>query len=174
MVIIYRRNVLILAIIDFTIGFTSGYLVWFLPLHVTRIGGAVLMATFFSVSLFISSLISVISGIASDTLGRKPIIVLSRLLLLISIVLMTLYLELLLHLFVAIVIFYITGSLLGNASIAILVESVEERVRGRILALFGIVGLAGYSSGSIILGYLVDRFSVNTALIITLVLAKSL
>lgn len=168
-----HRNVLFLAVAAFSYAFCAGYLAWFMPLHVSQVAGEALMSAYFSAARLLSGVAVPVCGILSDIVGRKPMVVASFLSFAAGVGLLALYPGSPLMLLASIALFALAPALHGGALPAMLAESVDERVRGRVMSLFPVVGLVGSSSGSAALGLLAEAVGSGAALVAALAFASA-
>jgi len=137
--------------------------------------GATLLALVFSIQTLIGGVLSIISGVLSDTYGRKPMILLGSSMGLLGVLFFFLYLTLSspivgILFIIGIIIYFSAGSVSGAASNALLTESISENYLGRASSFLSISFIGSIVLGSIFFPFLTQWYGLLFSLVLSLIL----
>jgi MFS family permease len=170
-----QKNVALLATTALLLGFMRGPLDWLLPLLLLERGDPLLVGAAFALANVDDTVMAFIGGPLGDRHGRKPVILLSTsfyvlgCLVLLAAVSSQGLLAMVLVTLAAVLLYGATGVSAGPYS-ALVAESVDPHMTGRVFSGLALCGRLARASGSLVLG-LVLAVSQNLALLVMLVCA---
>lgn len=165
------RNLLLLYVSSFFMGFTFGYFKWVMPLLLMESEGALILGSVFSLSFLITAFTAFSGGILADRTGRRSIVVCGTFLFALgaSFILGSLWVSWLLVLGVILV--FMSPSFYRPAMNALITESTQEAYLGRAFSIIPVLTLVGMSLGSGVLGIITEDIGVSYALWVSLACA---
>jgi len=165
------RNLLLLYISSFFLGFAFGFFRWVMPLLLMESEGAVILGTVFSISSVVTAFVAFSGGILSDRYGRRLIIVCGTILFALGSTLLIASHTIPLLLIFGVVFILMSPSFYRAAVDALISESADDAVLGRAFSVMPVLTLVGMSSGSVVLGYITESVGLLYAMTVSLVCA---
>jgi len=151
-----RRNYVLIVLGRSALMFVSGFLLWYLPMKIEEEFGPGVLGLIFSAASAASIVVGSLGGILSDSVGRKPVVVLDSVLALFGVVLLVLGCATLPILLLVSALVIYGFARIGDAAVeALIYESVDESTLGRALSVMFAAGSIAAGAGSIVLGYAV-------------------
>jgi MFS family permease len=157
------RNLLLLYISSFLIGFSFGYFRWIIPILIMKTEGAVILGTVFTFSSFITAFVAFSGGILSDKYGRRLVIVGGTFLFAMGATLLLASQVISVFLVFGALFIYTSPAFYRPAVDALITESSDRAFLGRAFSVMPVLTLTGMSSGSVILGYITENVGLFTA-----------
>jgi len=167
------RNVSLLSIQSAIGAFIKGFFSWALPILVERVGGVLIVGLIYTIERVLSAPLVLVAGLLMDSYGRKVNILLGVTLELVGLSIIAYLFHNLPLLTTALAIYMSAGWLMSDAISFLLMESVEENVRGTALTLYRTTALVTSLIGSIVLGISVSVFNTEKVILLCIVLTIS-
>lgn len=173
LLILRSKNVRTLVVSSCLLSFMRGPLAWLFPILLLRAGGPLFLGVAFAVANVDDTVMSLVGGVMADRWGRRPVLLLSRLMYVCGacLLLASMFVGGALSqavLFVAVLFVYGMSGVSPGASSALLVESVEPRHVGQAFSLLSSSSLLFRSLGSAALGVIYQRSAVAGAFMLIL------
>lgn len=165
------RNLLLLYVSSFLLGFAFGYFRWVLPLLLMESEGAVILGTVFAISSVVTAFVAFSGGILSDRFGRCLIIVGGTVFFATGTTLLMASQTVPLLLILSVILIMMSPSFYRAAVNALITESADDAVLGRAFSILPVLTLVGMSSGSAILGYITESAGLHHAMSVSFVCA---
>lgn len=157
------RNIILLSISTFLASFVYGYFYWNLARIVDMYGGVGLVAYYFTYASIVMAILTFFSGIISDVIGRKPMVILSAILYALGLSLLLVKSPI--SLLISIMLMFAATAFSGGSIQALISESSSGSILGRVFSITMFISLVGMSLGSTTLAIISSSFNLETAII---------
>ncbi len=163
------RNVVILYITGFLMSIVFGFLIWYLPLVISKYYGIIMLGYAYSLTNVLLAVSSLIGGYVADIIGRKIALIFSAICLTFSTISLLMIEQSFVAAFLSIILLMLSSSLRGPAAPSLLTESVSQDKSSRFLSLAAFFSTCGMSMGSLVYGYLLTMVGVEAIYLILIV-----
>jgi MFS family permease len=169
-IILTKRNVVLFIISSMFLSVSSAFFSWLFPIILAKIGSTISVGIAYTVAYAISIPLSLLSGLLADNYGRKVMIIVSTLLVMVAYGVIILHLSAV-TLLVAIIILEISSILSMPAMNSLIAESVESTLRGYAFTIVNFIPYISLAVGSFVLGTIVVQKNFQTVILLTFLLS---
>ncbi|EHR78326.1 MFS transporter [Thermococcus litoralis DSM 5473] len=163
-----KYNPLIILITGFPINMVRAYFFIYLPILVNNQAGSSELALSMSIAGALSLIFSFSGGLIADSLGRKPMAVLS-----VFSMIPTLGLLLMknpLAIMLSLILFHSIGIFFSPGTTALIAESTEEKIRGRVFSLVHVSSTVAWIIGPMLTNWIIKKLGFVYVLYVVLVM----
>ena len=163
------RNVILVVVSGFLVALTFKFVSWYLPIVIESKWGTSVLAVVWSIS-YVAPLLALFISPLADVFGRKPMIVIANLLLLLGFLACLLIGPHLLVFLFLLIVYTLVPTIVSSALLSLISESVGSKYQGRVFSIAKITSSAGIAAGSLLFGYLLTYYGYDTAFLIACIL----
>jgi MFS family permease len=154
--VLTNRNVLLIIVSSLFLSFSNAFFMWMLPIVFAKLSSILYLGFAYTVAYILSSPLSLIAGVIADHYGRKPVIIVSTLLILVAYLIALSHLNIII-ISIALVLLNVSVILSRPAVNSLIAESVESSLRGYAFTVITFTSYMSLAIGSFILGRLSMR-----------------